>query len=49
MLPLSFFAGFFLSSDAHVHSAEAGSVDEWWELLKTYASGVLGKDIIIAT
>ena len=40
---------FFLRSDAHVHSAEAGNVDEWWKLLKIYASGVWDKDFIIAT
>ena len=47
-LPLSCFAGFPIRSDGHVHPAGAGNVDGWWKLLKAYASGVLGKDIIIA-
>jgi hypothetical protein len=49
MLPLSCFAGSLLRSDDHVHPARAGKVDGRWKSLKAYASGVLGKDIIIAT
>ena len=49
MLLLSCFVGFLLRSDGHVHPAGAGNVDGWWKLLKAYTSGVLGKDIIIAT
>jgi len=49
VLPLSCFASFLLRSAGHVHPAGAGNVDGWWKLLKAYASGVLGKDIVIAT
>jgi len=49
MLPLNCVAGFLLRSDGHVHPAGASNVDGWWMLLKAYASGVLSKDIIIAT
>ena len=49
VLPLSCFAGFLLRSAGHFHPARAGNVDGWWKFLKAYVSGVLGKDIIIAT
>ena len=39
----------FSSKEGHVHPAGSGNVDGWWKLLKAYASGVLGKDIIIAS
>ena len=45
----SCFAGSLLRSDGHVHPAGAGKVDGRWNSLKVYASGVLGKDIVIAT
>jgi len=48
VLPLSCFADSLLRSDDHVHPAGNGNVDGWWKLLKAYASGVVGKDIIIA-
>jgi hypothetical protein len=43
------FCKFSSRSDDHVHPAKVGKVDGRWNSLKAYASGVLGKNIIIAT